>query len=74
VKVTASSPLAPRQHVGRVTVRVNNLVVGRAPVEVSRVLGPVNPPNPPGPSESAAAPWWDALGRLASGLYHSVFG
>ena len=74
VNVSSTGPLARGQRAGVVIARVNGLVVGRAPVKVTAVLGPVRPPNPPGPPATGSPPWVVDLGRAAAGLYHSVFG
>ena len=74
VNVTSKGPLAQGQRAGVVIARINGLVVGRAPVKVTAVLGPVRPPTPPAPPGAGSPPWVVDLGRAAAGLYHSVFG
>jgi serine-type D-Ala-D-Ala carboxypeptidase (penicillin-binding protein 5/6) len=75
VNVSSKGPLAQGQRAGVVIARVNGLVVGRAPVKVTAVLGPVPHPTPPaGPPRAGSPPWLVDLGRAAAGLYHSVFG
>jgi D-alanyl-D-alanine carboxypeptidase len=74
LEVSTEGPLVVGRHAGGVVARINHLVVGRAPLKVTDVLGPVQPPNPPGTTEPSAPAWWNDLGRLAAGLYHSVFG
>jgi D-alanyl-D-alanine carboxypeptidase (penicillin-binding protein 5/6) len=73
VEVSTEGPLTVGRHAGGVVARINHLVVGRAPLNVTNVLGPVQPQSPPATSASPPA-WWSDLGRLAAGLYHSVFG
>jgi len=74
LNISSKRPLAVGQHAGTVVARAHNLVLGRAPVRVTEVLGPVQRPTPPSPPEPSPPPWLVDLGRLASGLYHSVFG
>ena len=77
VTLPTTAPTKPGAPAGTVTARVRHLVVGRVPVTLAAVLGPVHPPRPPFPTPPQPR-WWtrgaSSLGGLATDLYHSVFG
>ena len=61
---------------GTVVARIHGRVLGRVPLVVVADLGPATPPVQPG--APPPPPWWAAnlqsFDRVASEVYHSVFG
>jgi len=72
--MTIHPPLDVGQRVGSVAASLHGRILGKVPLVVTAL--PPGAPEPPG--VSLEAPWWstslDAIDRLATGVFHAVFG
>ena len=77
VRVAPATPaLQPGRRAGWAVARLHGRILGKVPLAVTERVGPV--PSPPRAEETAHPSWWqrslDSVGRVASSVYHLVFG
>jgi len=77
LRISSRRPLVRGRPAGSVRVRLGGTILGTVPLVVTARLGPAGRGTSPGPP-LVPMPWWarglGSIGRVASSLYHSVFG